>query len=107
MNFTQTLFAYKITTGCSRSILNCYFAYFCVLNSIAPYSRGNITFSVLTPEPNRRPGYNDFYNTPALQEFVKAWQMKIHLLGQYHTSMPWVDFRHRYYGVDEITVSGR
>ncbi|XP_042331708.1 LOW QUALITY PROTEIN: usherin [Sceloporus undulatus] len=77
------------------------------LPSFTPYSRGNITFSVLTPEPNRRPGYNDFYNTPSLQEFVKASQIKIHLLGQYHTTVPWIDFRHRYYGVDEITVSGR
>ncbi|XP_053139313.1 usherin [Hemicordylus capensis] len=77
------------------------------LPSITPYSRGNITFSILTPEPNRRPGYNDFYNTPALQEFVKASQVKIHLLGQYHTTMPWINLKHRYYGVDEITVSGR
>ncbi|XP_028580478.2 usherin [Podarcis muralis] len=77
------------------------------LPSITPYSHGNVTFSVLTPEPNRRPGYNDFYNTPALQEFVKASAVKIHLLGQYHTAVPSVNFRHRYYGVDEITVSGR
>uniref|UniRef100_A0ABM5FIY5 Usherin-like n=1 Tax=Pogona vitticeps TaxID=103695 RepID=A0ABM5FIY5_9SAUR len=77
------------------------------LPSITPYSRGNITFSVLTPEPNRRPGYNDFYNTPSLQEFVKVSEIKIHLLGQYHTTAPSVDFRHRYYGIDEITVSGR
>ncbi|XP_062981457.1 usherin [Elgaria multicarinata webbii] len=77
------------------------------LPSITPYSRGNITFSVLTPEPNRRPGYNDFYNTPSLQEFVKASEVKINLLGQYHTTMSWVNFGHRYYGVDEITVSGR
>ncbi|XP_039386307.1 usherin [Mauremys reevesii] len=77
------------------------------LPRFTPYSRGNITFSILTPEPNRRPGYNDFYNTPSLQEFVKATQVRIHLLGQYHTTEPWVNFRHRYYGVDEITISGR
>ncbi|CAM2096241.1 unnamed protein product [Caretta caretta] len=77
------------------------------LPRFTPYSRGNITFSILTPEPNRRPGYNDFYNTPSLQDFVKATQVRIHLLGQYHTAEPWVNFRHRYYGVDEITISGR
>ncbi|XP_009070619.1 PREDICTED: usherin-like, partial [Acanthisitta chloris] len=77
------------------------------LHSFTPYSRGNLTFSVLTPEPNHRPGYNDFYNTPSLQEFVKATQVRIHLRGQYHTNQPWVNFRHRYYGVNEVTVSGR
>uniref|UniRef100_A0A8B9SU76 Usherin n=1 Tax=Anas platyrhynchos TaxID=8839 RepID=A0A8B9SU76_ANAPL len=77
------------------------------LPRFTPYSRGNLTFSVLTPEPNHRPGYNDFYNTPSLQEFVKATQVRIHLRGQYHTNESWVNFRHRYYGVNEITVSGR
>ncbi|NXO10183.1 USH2A protein, partial [Oriolus oriolus] len=77
------------------------------MHSFTPYSRGNLTFSVLTPEPNHRPGYNDFYNTPSLQEFVKATQVRIHLRGQYHTTEPWVNFRHRYYGVNEVTVSGR
>ncbi|KAM6459617.1 usherin [Liasis olivaceus] len=77
------------------------------LPSHTPYFHGNITFSVLTPEPNRRPGYNDFYNTPSLQEFVKVSKVKIHLFGQYHTTMPWVNSGHRYYGIDEITISGR
>uniref|UniRef100_A0A8B9DBN8 Usherin n=1 Tax=Anser cygnoides TaxID=8845 RepID=A0A8B9DBN8_ANSCY len=77
------------------------------LPRFTPYSRGNLTFSVLTPEPNHRPGYNDFYNTPSLQEFVKATQVRIHLRGQYHTNESWVNFRHRYYGVNEVTVSGR
>ncbi|XP_060102758.1 usherin [Heteronotia binoei] len=77
------------------------------LPSMTPYSHGNITFSILTPEPNRRPGYNDFYNTPELQEFVKATEVKIHLFGQYHTIEPWVNFKHKYYGIDEITISGR
>ncbi|RXN00888.1 Usherin [Acipenser ruthenus] len=77
------------------------------LPSNVPYSRGNVTFSVLTPEPNHRPGYNDFYNTPTLQEFVKATHVRIHLKGQYYTTQASVNFRHRYYGVDEITISGR
>ncbi|KYO43601.1 usherin isoform J [Alligator mississippiensis] len=77
------------------------------LPSFTPYSRGNVTFSILTPEPNRRPGYNNFYNTPSLQEFVKATQVRFHLLGQYYTSEPNVNFRHRYYGINEITISGR
>uniref|UniRef100_A0A8D2ISK6 Usherin n=1 Tax=Varanus komodoensis TaxID=61221 RepID=A0A8D2ISK6_VARKO len=75
------------------------------LPSITPYSRGNITFSILTPEPNHRPGYNDFYNTPTLQEFVQASEVKIHLFGQYHTTASWVNPGHRYYGVNEITIN--
>ncbi|XP_072555094.1 usherin isoform X5 [Paramormyrops kingsleyae] len=72
-----------------------------------PFSRGNVTFSVLTPEPNPRPGYGDFYNTLALREFVMASQVRVHLQGQYHTREPHVPVRHRYYGVHEITISGR
>ncbi|KAJ1157569.1 hypothetical protein NDU88_010275 [Pleurodeles waltl] len=72
-----------------------------------PYSKGNITFSILTPEPNRRPGYNDFYNTPDLQEFVKATHIRINLIGQYYTTDPAVNVRWRYYGINEITISGR
>ncbi|XP_076156222.1 usherin [Alosa pseudoharengus] len=75
--------------------------------SAVPFSRGNITFSVLTPEPNLRPGYNDFYNSPPLQDFVLASEVRIQLLGQYHTQELGVPYRHRYYGVDEITISGR
>lgn len=72
-----------------------------------PYSRGNITFSMLTPEPNLRPGYNDFYNSAALQEFVRATHVRIHMHGQYHTQETTIPFRHRYFAVDEITISGR
>ncbi|KAM4770863.1 usherin [Rhinophrynus dorsalis] len=75
-----------------------------------PYSRGNVTISILTPEPNHRPGYNDFYNTQSLQEFVKVTQLRIQLIGQYYTELSelsTVNFRHRYYGIDEVTISGR
>uniref|UniRef100_UPI0037E7E888 usherin n=1 Tax=Semicossyphus pulcher TaxID=241346 RepID=UPI0037E7E888 len=71
------------------------------------YSGGNITFSLLTPEPNLRPGYNDFYNTPDLQTLVHATQVRIHLRGQYHTRASRVNQRHRYYVISEITISGR
>ncbi|XP_069911419.1 usherin isoform X2 [Oryctolagus cuniculus] len=77
------------------------------LPNFPPYSHGNVTFSTLAPGPNYRPGYNDFYNTPSLQEFVKATQIRFHFQGQYYTSEPSVDLRHRYYAVDEITISGR
>nr|XP_046239587.1 usherin [Scatophagus argus] len=77
------------------------------LPSDVPYSGGNITFSLLTPEPNPRPGYNDFYNTPALQKMVHATQVRIHLSGQYHTGAAGVNQRHRYYTINEITISGR
>ncbi|KAK2854220.1 hypothetical protein Q5P01_006881 [Channa striata] len=77
------------------------------LPSNVPFSGGNITFSLLTPQPNLRPGYNDFYNTPALQEMVRATQVRIHLRGQYHTGAAEVNRRHRYYGIKEITIGGR
>ncbi|XP_044133567.1 usherin-like [Bufo gargarizans] len=72
-----------------------------------PYSNGNVTLSLLTPEPNPRPGYNDFYKNRDLQEFVEASLVRIQLTGQYHTLESNVSFRHRYYGIREITVSGR
>uniref|UniRef100_A0A3Q3EF52 Usher syndrome 2A (autosomal recessive, mild) n=1 Tax=Labrus bergylta TaxID=56723 RepID=A0A3Q3EF52_9LABR len=72
-----------------------------------PYSGGNITFSLLTPEPNLRPGYNDFYNTPDLQKMVHATKVRMHLRGQYHTKASRVNQRHRYYVINEITISGR
>ncbi|XP_058895005.1 usherin [Kogia breviceps] len=77
------------------------------LPNFTPYSRGNVTFSILTPGPNHRPGYNNFYNTPSLQEFVKATQVRLHFHGQYHTTETSVSPRHRYYGVSEITITGR
>ncbi|XP_073409429.1 usherin [Dendrobates tinctorius] len=76
-------------------------------SSNTPYSNGNVTLSLLTPEPNHRPGYNDFYNNQELQEFVKASQVRIQLTGQYHTLESNVSFRYRYYGIREITISGR
>lgn len=75
--------------------------------SFMPYSHGNVTFSILTPGPNHRPGYNDFYNTKSLQEFVKATQIRLYFHGQYYTTETPVSLRHRYYGVDEITIIGR
>ncbi|XP_033110841.1 usherin-like [Anneissia japonica] len=68
-----------------------------------PYSKGNITFQLLSPEPVARPGYNDFYNTPELLDFVKASQIQIQMQGHYHTSHA----RHNYFGIEEITVSAR
>lgn len=103
-SLSNSMLGARICKICNILSLICFHLY---LNSFTPYSRGNLTFSVLTPEPNHRPGYNDFYNTPSLQEFVKATQVRIHLRGQYHTNEPWVNFRHRYYGVNEVTVSGR
>ncbi|KAM6217822.1 usherin isoform 2-T2 [Rhynchocyon petersi] len=77
------------------------------LPNFTPYSHGNVTFSILTPGPNHRPGYNKFYNTLSLQEFVKATQIRFHFHGQYYTTEPAINPRHRYYAVDEITISGR
>nr|XP_019599683.1 PREDICTED: usherin isoform X2 [Rhinolophus sinicus] len=77
------------------------------LSNFTPYSRGNVTFSILTRGPNHRPGYNDFYNTKSLQEFVKATQIRLYFHGQYYTTETPVSLRHRYYAVDEITIIGR
>ncbi|XP_077990481.1 usherin-like [Glandiceps talaboti] len=71
-------------------------------NQIA-YSKGNITFQLLAPEPVARPGYNDFYNTAELLEFVKATQVRLQLRNHYYVQFP----RHGYYGIEEITVSAR
>ncbi|XP_003474286.2 usherin isoform X2 [Cavia porcellus] len=77
------------------------------LSRFSPYSRGNVTFSILNPEPKCRPGCSDFYNNPALQEFVKATQIRLHFHGQYHTTDAGVNLGHRYYAIDEITIGGR
>ncbi|XP_071494817.1 LOW QUALITY PROTEIN: usherin-like [Diadema antillarum] len=71
--------------------------------SDVPYSKGNITFQLLAPEPSARPGYNDFYNTPALLEFVRASRVRLVMEGHYHVTSQ----RHRYYGIEELTVSAR
>ena len=68
-----------------------------------PYSKGNITFSVLSTEPVPRPGHNHFYNTRELFEFVKATQIRVRLQEHYHVTHP----RHKYYGIYEYIVTGR
>ncbi|KAJ8045141.1 Usherin [Holothuria leucospilota] len=68
-----------------------------------PYSKSNITFQLLAPEPVARPGYNDFFNTPNLMEFALATQVRIRMQGHYHVSNP----RHMYYGIEEVTVNTR
>jgi len=75
--------------------------------SDVPFSGGNITFSLLTMQPHLRPGYSDFYKTPALQEMVQAAQVRIHMMGQYHARGVGVNQRHRYFAINEITISGR
>uniref|UniRef100_A0A3B3DE37 Usher syndrome 2A (autosomal recessive, mild) n=1 Tax=Oryzias melastigma TaxID=30732 RepID=A0A3B3DE37_ORYME len=70
----------------------------------ASLSGGNITFSLLT---SLRPGYNDFYKSPALQEMVQAAQVRIHLRGLYHSRAAGVNSRHKYFAIREITISGR
>ncbi|XP_035991625.1 usherin [Fundulus heteroclitus] len=72
-----------------------------------PLSGGNITFSLLTAQPHLRPGYNDFYKTPALQEMVLAAQVRIHMKWQYHTGAVGVNQLHRHFAISEITISGR
>ncbi|XP_041469805.1 usherin-like [Lytechinus variegatus] len=70
-----------------------------------PYSKGNITFQLLAPEPVARPGYNDFYNTPDLLEFVRAKEVRVVMEGHYHINPNSV--RHMYYGIEELTISAR
>uniref|UniRef100_A0A3B5QN66 Usherin n=1 Tax=Xiphophorus maculatus TaxID=8083 RepID=A0A3B5QN66_XIPMA len=76
------------------------------LPSDVPLIGGNITFSLLTTQPHVRPGYNNFYKTPALQEMVQAAQVRIHMKGQYYTAAVGVNQRHRQFAISEITISG-
>ena len=68
-----------------------------------PFSRGNITFSILSQAPIARPGHNDFYNTPELYSFVKASSVRVSLKDHYYVSNP----RHQYFGIYEFLVTGR
>nr|XP_032803561.1 usherin [Petromyzon marinus] len=73
-----------------------------------PLSRGNVTFSVLTPEPNLRPGYNAFYATPALQAFVLAAEVRVLLEGRLLGVAGVAGGPLRpYHAVSEVIVSGR
>ncbi|XP_021347323.1 usherin-like [Mizuhopecten yessoensis] len=68
-----------------------------------PYSKGNITMSLLASEPVARPGYTDFYNTPELQDFVEASRIHIQFIDHYYVNT----LRHEYYGVYEFSVTAR
>ena len=72
-------------------------------NNVIAYSKGNITFNILAGNPVARPGYNNFYNTPALFDFVKASQIKLGMQGHYYVTQE----RHEYYGLYEVIVTGR
>ncbi|XP_078675414.1 usherin-like isoform X2 [Branchiostoma floridae x Branchiostoma belcheri] len=67
----------------------------------------NITFSLLSAAPIERPGYNAYYNTPELMEFVKATQVRVIMQDQYYTGEAQVNARAKFYGLSGITVSGR
>ncbi|XP_048258912.1 usherin-like [Haliotis rufescens] len=71
-----------------------------------PYSRGNITFNILAPEPVARPGHNKFYNTPELFEFVRAKKLRINFRDHYYVGQD-AQIRHQYYGIYDYTVSAR
>jgi len=68
-----------------------------------PYSRGNITFNILSQSPIARPGHNDFYSTPDLYSFVKASSVRITLKDHYYVTNP----KHNYFGIYELLVTGR
>ncbi len=70
---------------------------------LVPYSMGNITFNVLSSAPVERPGYNDFYNTEPLFNFVKAVQVRITMTGHHDIKHP----RHGYFGIYEEHVTAR
>ena len=67
------------------------------------YSKGNVTFNILSPEPVPRPGYNDFYNTPELYDFVKASKVRVKMMQHYFVTHG----RHQYYGLYEFIVIAR
>jgi len=60
--------------------------------SEVPYSEGQITFNILSPEPVTRPAYNKFYETPELHDFVEASLVRVKLEDHYFTN----HFRHEY-----------
>ncbi|XP_041351149.1 usherin-like [Gigantopelta aegis] len=68
-----------------------------------PYSKGNITFNLLAPEPVARPGHSDFYNTPELFQFVKATKIRLQFIDHFYVK----NARHKYYGLYEYIISGR
>ena len=68
-----------------------------------PYSKGNITFNILSPEPVARPEYNNFYGTTELHEFVKAVRVRVRLQGHFYA----VDQRHNYNALYSFAVTGR
>lgn len=68
-----------------------------------PYSRGNITYNILSQAPVSRPGHNDFYNTPELYSFVRATRVRVSLKDHYYAMNP----RHQYFGIYEFLVTGR
>ncbi|CAH1791583.1 unnamed protein product, partial [Owenia fusiformis] len=72
-------------------------------NPAVPSSKGNITLNLLAPEPVPRPGYNDFYNTPELFDFVRAAQVRVRLQDHYYVT----NTRHRYFGLYEFIVTAR
>ncbi|XP_064622303.1 usherin-like [Lineus longissimus] len=73
------------------------------------FSKGSIMFTVLSEEVGMsRPGYDDFYNTPVLQEFVEAEEIRVTLMGHFSVIQnPQFDPKHKYYGLSEFTVSAR
>ena len=71
-------------------------------NSV-PYSKGNITFILLSSDPVPRPRYNEFYETPELQEFVKAAQIRVKMQDHYYVQQ----LRHEYFGLYEMIVNAR
>ena len=73
----------------------------CSNGQVVPYSKGNITFNMLSP--TYRPEYSNFYDTPALQEFVKAVRVRVRFQGHFYTRDP----RHNYNALYSFGVTGR
>ena len=72
------------------------------INSSTPFSQATVTYIALSASRN---GSTDFYNTPSLRAFVQAVGIQVALQGHYYDNI--LDVRHQYYGIYEITVSGR
>jgi len=74
------------------------------LHSSTPqYTRANITFNILNPEPVPRPGYNDFYHTEELFDFVMARKVRVKMKDHYFVK----NERHRYYALHEFSVAAK
>ena len=73
----------------------------------SPTSLGNISFSSLQLTPSQRPGASRFFESEQLLNFVKTNKIRLTFDGHMYGKESFINERHLYFGVFEITASGR